>query len=118
MWFIVYSMVVDAIASFLAYGRELEKFRLNRRIDGLFAKQPMLGRPVGKLFAVFPSEVFQLKGSDGWPEAETTVLPAGERHPSFGENQADESASNRENPPGPPIRTVPFARVSAASDLL
>src|SRR5262249_39575806 len=58
------------------------------------------------------------KARDGWPEEETTVLPACERRPPLGENQADDSASNRESPPGPPIRRVPFVRVSAASGLL
>jgi hypothetical protein len=41
-------------------------------------------------------------------EAETTVLPACASRPSFGENQTDESASNRENPSGPLIRRLPF----------
>src|SRR6516164_4011505 len=58
------------------------------------------------------------KARDRWPEAETTVLPACERRPPLGENQADESASNRENPPGRRIRRVPFVRVSAVSGLL
>ena len=62
MRFILYSMIVDAIDNFLAHRCALQ-FRFDRRIDGLFAKQPMLGSLVGKLFAVFPSEVFQLKGS-------------------------------------------------------
>jgi hypothetical protein len=77
-----------------------------------------LGRLAGKVFAVFHQRSSSSRARNGWPEAETTVLPACESRPSFGENQADESASNRENPPGRPIRTVPFVRVSAASGLL
>src|SRR6266566_1998885 len=106
MRFILYSMIVDAIANLPAYGRELEKFRLDRRIDGFFGKRPMLGRLVGKVFAELHQRSSDSRTRDGWPEEETIVLPACESRPSFGENQ-----------PGPPIRTAPFVRVSAASGL-
>src|SRR5436853_5202786 len=73
-----------------------------------FGKRPMLRRLVGKVFAVFHQSLpAQMLGMDG-PRRRRPFGQYAQDSPSFGENQTDESASNRENPPGPPIRTVPF----------
>ena len=74
MRFILYSMIVDAIANLPAYGRELEKFRFNRRIDGLYSQAAGCLATSLEVFAVFQQRSSSSKARDGWPEEETTVL--------------------------------------------
>src|ERR1700730_5873354 len=82
-------------------------------IDGLFANHTDASPPRREAIRCIPSEVFELRGwGDGWPEAETIVLPACASRPSFGENQTDESASNRKTPLGPRTQRVPSPGVS------
>src|SRR5437660_4308701 len=70
MRFILYSMIVDAIANLLAHRCELQ-FRFDRRIDGLFGKRRMLGHLVGGI-RCFQQRSSSSRARDEWPEEETT----------------------------------------------